>query len=66
MKIIPLDQGFGARVADFDLLVWNNLAVQHARTKVAPMSAGRRIMQRVALGKHTFSDQLEKLTTATA
>ncbi|MEO7247981.1 MAG: TauD/TfdA family dioxygenase, partial [Novosphingobium sp.] len=49
-----------------DLLVWNNLAVQHARTKVASMSAGRRIMQRVALGKHTFSEQLERLKAAAA
>jgi len=49
---------------DGDLLVWNNLAIQHARTRVAARSAGRRIMQRVALGWHGFHDQVAELMAA--
>ena len=48
-----------------DLLVWNNLAIQHARTRVAAPSAGRRVMQRVALGRHGFHDQVAALRAAT-
>jgi taurine dioxygenase len=33
----------------FDLLVWDNLAVQHARTEQADRAQGRRDMQRVTL-----------------
>jgi taurine dioxygenase len=42
-----------------DLLVWDNLAIQHARTVPSPPSTGRRILQRVAIGRHNFPDQLE-------
>jgi taurine dioxygenase len=41
-----------------DLLIWDNMAIQHARTVASPPSTGRRIMQRVALGEHNFPDQL--------
>jgi taurine dioxygenase len=44
-----------------DLLIWSNLAVQHARTKVAKLSRGRRVMRRVQLGKVGFLAQLEQL-----
>lgn len=44
-----------------DLLVWDNLAIQHARTREAAPSAGRRVIQRVALGTHTFQQQVEAL-----
>jgi taurine dioxygenase len=44
-----------------DLLVWHNLAVQHARTQVADPSEGSRIMRRVQLGKMGFIEQLERL-----
>lgn len=47
-----------------DLLIWDNRAVQHARTRRSPPSDGARVMQRVALGEHNFMDQLEKLKAA--
>lgn len=43
-----------------DLLVWDNLAVQHARTREADPSQGKRLLQRVQIGKHGFLEQLEK------
>ena len=43
-----------------DLLVWNNRTLQHARPKVADPANGPRIMQRVALGTHSFSDQFAR------
>lgn len=49
-----------------DLLVWDNLAIQHARTQVAAPSAGRRVIQRVALGTHTFQEQVAALIAAGA
>ena len=47
-----------------DLLIWNNLAIQHARTRAAVPSSGRRIMQRVALGRHGFQEQVAELIAA--
>jgi taurine dioxygenase len=44
-----------------DLLIWDNLAVQHARTRAAEPSEGVRALQRVALGKVGFLEQLEEL-----
>lgn len=44
-----------------DLLVWHNLAVQHARTEVAELSQGRRVMRRVQLGKMGFMEQVDLL-----
>lgn len=44
-----------------DLLVWDNLAIQHARTKEADPSEGKRLLQRVQIGKHGFLEQLEKV-----
>ena len=44
-----------------DLLVWNNYAIQHARTRRADVSSGRRIMRRVQLGSMGFSTQVERL-----
>jgi taurine dioxygenase len=44
-----------------DLLIWNNLAIQHARTRVAELSDGKRVMRRVQLGKIGFMAQVEKL-----
>ena len=44
-----------------DLLIWDNLAVQHARTQVAELSQGSRIMRRVQLGKMGFIEQVEQL-----
>jgi taurine dioxygenase len=47
-----------------DLVVWDNLAVQHARTREAEPSQGVRALQRVAIGEHGFLDQLEALRRA--
>jgi taurine dioxygenase len=48
-----------------DLLIWNNLAVQHARKQVAELSQGSRVMRRVQLGKIGFLAQVEKLRRET-
>lgn len=42
-----------------DLLVWDNRTLQHARPRIADPADGPRIMQRVALGTHTFAEQFE-------
>jgi taurine dioxygenase len=44
-----------------DLLVWSNLAIQHARTRVAELSHGKRVMRRVQLGTIGFMAQVEQL-----
>lgn len=44
----------------FDLIVWDNLAVQHARTEKADISKGHRVMQRVALNDVAFPELLER------
>jgi len=44
-----------------DLLIWDNLAIQHARTREADPSDGPRRLQRVQIGRHGFLDQLEKV-----
>jgi taurine dioxygenase len=49
------------RWCEGDLLIWNNLAVQHARTEVADPLQGSRVMRRVQLGKIGFMAQLEQL-----
>jgi len=45
---------------DGDLIIWDNLAVQHART-TAPVSGERRVLQRVAVGAHSMHDQIEQV-----
>ena len=44
-----------------DLVIWDNLAIQHARTRASAPSEGVRALQRVAIGKHGFREQLELL-----
>jgi alpha-ketoglutarate-dependent taurine dioxygenase len=44
-----------------DLVVWDNYAIQHARTREADPAEGRRLLQRVWFGEYGFSDQLEQL-----
>ena len=44
-----------------DLVIWNNHAIQHARTNVADPADGPRIMRRVQLGRIGFFEQLERL-----
>lgn len=46
-----------------DLVIWDNLAVQHARTREADPAAGRRLLRRVSIGPG-FSEQLAALKTA--
>jgi taurine dioxygenase len=47
-----------------DLLIWDNLAIQHARTVPSPPSTGRRVLQRVAIGTHDFRNQLAAVTSS--
>jgi taurine dioxygenase len=44
-----------------DLLIWDNLAIQHARTRAAELSQGKRVMRRVQLGTIGFIEQLERV-----
>jgi taurine dioxygenase len=44
-----------------DLVIWDNLAIQHARTRASDPSEGVRALQRVAIGEHGFKEQLELL-----
>jgi taurine dioxygenase len=41
-----------------DLTIWDNLAIQHARTRESAPSDGVRALQRVAIGEHGFREQL--------
>ena len=41
-----------------DLVVFDNLAVQHARTRAADPSEGRRVIRRVQIGEIGFAQQL--------
>jgi taurine dioxygenase len=43
-----------------DLIVWDNLAVQHARPQAAEPGDGARAMQRVALGEASFAELVER------
>ena len=43
-----------------DLVIWDNLAVQHARTEKADLSKGHRVMQRVALNEIAFPELLAR------
>lgn len=44
-----------------DLVIWDNLAVQHARTRAADPGQGPRIMRRVQLGQAGFMAQVERV-----
>jgi len=44
-----------------DLVIWDNYAIQHARTHEANPADGRRVLQRVWFGEHGYTDQLEQL-----
>ncbi len=43
-----------------DLVIWDNLAIQHARREAADPSAGKRAVQRVATNEIPFSELLKK------
>jgi taurine dioxygenase len=49
-----------------DLIMWDNLAIQHARTEEAIPRAGRRALQRVALAEVGFHELLERARAAEA
>jgi taurine dioxygenase len=44
----------------YDLLIWDNLAIQHARCQDAQVADGVRTMQRVALSEVTFAELVER------
>lgn len=41
-----------------DLVIFDNFAIQHARTRAVPPSEGARALRRVTIGDHTFVKQL--------
>jgi taurine dioxygenase len=43
-----------------DFVIWDNLAVQHARTAEASIADGRRLLQRVALNEVTYDVLIER------
>lgn len=49
-----------------DLVVFDNLAVQHARTCAADPANGRRVIRRVQIGEVGFAEQLEAARRARA
>ncbi len=49
-----------------DLVMWDNLAIQHARTEEASLGAGKRALQRVALAEVGFHELLERARAAEA
>jgi taurine dioxygenase len=44
----------------YDLLIWDNIAVQHARPKAAELAEGRRCMQRVTSNDATYMELVAK------
>jgi taurine dioxygenase len=49
-----------------DLVIWDNYAIQHSRTREADPADGPRVLQRVSFGEHGFIDQLELVLKAAA
>jgi taurine dioxygenase len=43
-----------------DFVIWDNLAIQHARTDEANIASGRRLLQRVALNEVTYDELIAK------
>jgi taurine dioxygenase len=44
----------------FDFVIWDNLAVQHARTAEADPAHGRRLLQRVALNEFSLQELIDR------
>ncbi len=44
-----------------DLLIWDNLAIQHARREVADIAGGKRAVRRVVINDVSFSDLLQRV-----
>lgn len=43
----------------YDLVIWDNVALQHARRGRAELEQGRRVLQRVMLSEKTYEDLIE-------
>jgi taurine dioxygenase len=43
-----------------DLVIWDNLAAQHARREAADLSAGQRVVRRVVINDVTFPELIER------
>jgi taurine dioxygenase len=48
----------------YDLLIWDNIAIQHARPEQADPGAGERAIQRVALSEIPFSELVDRARRA--
>jgi taurine dioxygenase len=48
----------------YDLVIWDNLAIQHARREEAVLAGGSRAMQRVALSDVPFAELVERARRA--
>jgi taurine dioxygenase len=46
-----------------DLVIWDNYAIQHARTREADPAKGPRVLQRVSFGEHGYTDQRDQRLT---
>jgi taurine dioxygenase len=46
-----------------DLVIWDNYAIQHARTREANPGDGPRVLQRVSFGQHGYADQRDQRLT---
>jgi taurine dioxygenase len=46
--------------APYDLLIWDNLAVQHARTREASIGDGARVFQRVTINEVTYPELIAR------
>jgi taurine dioxygenase len=44
----------------YDLLIWDNVALQHARREEADVARGPRAMQRVALNEVTYPELIAR------
>ena len=49
-----------------DLIVWDNIALQHSRPDIADPAQGSRILQRVTLAEISFRSQIEQALAARA
>jgi taurine dioxygenase len=54
------DQVYVHRWRLYDLVIWDNLAIQHARTDEANIAQGRRVLQRVALNGVTYEELIAR------
>lgn len=65
-RLYAPDGVYDHRWQPYDLLVWDNLALQHARSDEADPAHGERAMQRVALSDVTLDELIERARIAQA